>query len=510
MGSPGYMSPEQAIGAAVDTPSDVFALGVVFFEMASGRLPFPGDSLRALLHDPPTALVAIRPEIPAAFGRVVARCLEKDPARRYNSAIELQRDLDEVSGSEAAAGRSSRARFGTSALVAAAVTIVLVTAGAASWMFARRAASERAHQAAVEEVEQLVNAGRFVDVWRVASDGLRRWPDDARLQRAMQTSTDVVTIATDPPGAEVRFKAYADIDGEWLPLGTSPLQAVRAPLGMLRWQLVKAGFEPFEARLEVGAPAAAAGRPDTDARPIRLRKAGEGVRGAVFVPGGRYMETTLGDYWIDRTEVRNRDFQEFIVRGGYENPAFWTELERSSPSLFSRLGRAAEFSDRTGRPGPSTWELGAYPEGRGDYPVSGVSWFEAVAYCASMHKVVPSRVSLAQGIWRDVLHGSRDARQLRRSGSRGGHEAQGPWAAWHVRNGGQCQRVGVERVPGPDGTSLAADGTNLSTRRRRTMHGRRSIAPRQTASDVRRKPNRSTRLHSPRGGRRFLSATRAG
>ena len=390
MGSPGYMSPEQAIGAAVDTPSDVFALGVVFFEMASGRLPFPGDSLRALLHDPPTALVAIRPEIPAAFGRVVARCLEKDPARRYNSAIELQRDLDEVSGSEAAAGRSSRARFGTSALVAAAVTIVLATAGAASWLFARRAASERAHQAAVEEVEQLVNAGRFVDVWRVASDGVRRWPDDARLQRAMQTSTDVVTIATDPPGAEVKFKAYADIDGEWLPLGTSPLQAVRAPLGMLRWQLVKAGFEPFEARLEVGAPAAAAGRPDTEARPIRLRKAGDGVRGAVFVPGGRYMETTLGDYWIDRTEVTNRDFQEFIVRGGYENPAFWTELERSSPSLFSRLGRAAEFSDRTGRPGPSTWELGAYPEGRGDYPVSGVSWFEAVAYCASMHKVVPS------------------------------------------------------------------------------------------------------------------------
>ena len=117
----------------------------------------------------------------AAFARVVARCRKKDPARRYSSAIELQRDLDDVSGSEAAAGRSPRGRFGTSALVAAAVTIVLATAGAASWWFARRAASERAHQAAVEEVEQLVNAGEYVDVWRLASDGLRRWPDDARL-----------------------------------------------------------------------------------------------------------------------------------------------------------------------------------------------------------------------------------------------------------------------------------------------------------------------------------------
>ena len=391
MGSPGYMSPEQATGEAVDTRSDVFSLGVVFFEMASGKLPFPGDSLRSLLHDPPSSLLDIRPEVPAALARVVARCLEKDPSTRYNSAIELQRELDHVSGIEAAAGRrTSRVRFVTPALVAAAVTLVLVTAGAASWMFARRAASERAHQAAVEEVDQLVNAGRFVDVWRVAGAGLRRWPEDARLQRAIRASTDVVTIATDPPGAEVRFKAYADIDGEWLLLGTSPLDAVRAPLGMLRWQVVKAGFEPLEARLEVGAPAAAAGRPDVDARPIRLRKAGEGVRGAVFVPGGRYMATSLGDYWIDQTEVRNRDFQEFIDRGGYQNPKFWTELERSSPELFSRLGRAAEFSDRTGRPGPSTWELGAHPEGRGDYPVSGVSWFEAVAYCASMQKIVPS------------------------------------------------------------------------------------------------------------------------
>ena len=391
MGSPGYMSPEQATGEAVDTRSDVFSLGVVFFEMASGKLPFPGDSLRSLLHDPPSSLLDIRPEVPAALARVVARCLEKDPSTRYNSAIELQRELDHLSGIEAAAGRrTSRVRFVTPALVAAAVTLVLVTAGAASWMFARRAASERAHQAAVEDVDQLVNAGRFVDVWRVAGAGLRRWPEDARLQRAIRASTDVVTIATDPPGAEVRFKAYADIDGEWLLLGTSPLDAVRAPLGMLRWQVVKAGFEPLEARLEVGAPAAAAGRPDVDARPIRLRKAGEGVRGAVFVPGGRYMATSLGDYWIDQTEVRNRDFQEFIDRGGYQNPKFWTELERSSPELFSRLGRAAEFSDRTGRPGPSTWELGAHPEGRGDYPVSGVSWFEAVAYCASMQKIVPS------------------------------------------------------------------------------------------------------------------------
>ena len=391
MGSQGYMSPEQATGEAVDARSDVFSLGVVFFEMASGALPFPGNDLRALLHDPPKSLLDVRPAIPLALVSVVARCLEKHPASRYNSAIEIQRDLYDVSGMQAAAGPpSSRVRLGAPAVLAAAVTLVLVTAAVAGWMFTQRAETEREHRAAVDKVEQLVDAGQFVDVWRVAGAGLRRWPDDARLLHAMQASTDVVTIATDPPGAEVMFKAYADVDGEWIPVGTSPLNAVRAPLGMLRWRIARAGFEPLEARLEVGAPAAAAGRPDVDARPIRLRRAGEGVPGSVFVPGGRYLGMDLADYWMDQTEVSNRDFKQFIDRGGYQNPKLWTELERSSPTLFGRLGRAAEFSDRTGRPGPSTWELGAYPEGQGDYPVGGVSWFEAVAYCTSIQKTMPT------------------------------------------------------------------------------------------------------------------------
>ena len=390
MGSPGYMSPEQALGELVDARSDVFSLGVVFFEMASGALPFPGGDLRALLRDAPGSLLDVRPDLPPPVARLVARCLEKNPAQRYDSAIELQRDLRGMSNIEAAAKATSRLRFGTPAVLAAAVTLVLVTAGVATWMFTRRTASERAHAAAADEVEHLVDAGRFVDVWRLAGVGLRQWPEDTRFQRALQASTDLVTIATDPPGAEVMFKAYTDIDGQWIPLGTSPLSAVRAPLGVLRWKIASAGFEPLEARLEVGAPAAAAGRPDIDARPIRLRRVGEGVRGAVFVPGSRYLGTELADYWIDRTEVSNRDFKQFIDDGGYQQPQYWAELERLSPALFGRLGHAAEFSDRTGRPGPATWELGAYPEGQAEYPVSGVSWFEAVAYCASLQKIVPT------------------------------------------------------------------------------------------------------------------------
>lgn len=390
MGSAGYMSPEQAMGEGVDARSDVFSLGVVFFEMASGTLPFPGKDLRALLHDPPKQLEAVRPDLPAPLLAVVTRCLEKNPARRYGSATELQRDLESLSRIPSDSAPPSRARFGAARIISTALLVMLATAGAAAWIVARRAQTEREHHATVNRVEQLADVGRYVDVWRLAGPAMQRWPADARLLRAFEGSTHLVTIATEPAGAEVMFRAYSDTDGEWIPLGTTPLKAVRAPLGMLRWRIAKAGFEPHEARLEVGVPAAAAGRPDSHARPIRLHRPGEGPPGAVLVPGGRYMGHELPDYWIDRTEVTNRSFKQFVDRGGYQNPTFWTELARSLAGGAVGLRGAGRFRDRTGQPGPSTWESGGYPEGEADHPVRGVSWFEAVAYCASLQKSLPT------------------------------------------------------------------------------------------------------------------------
>ena len=87
---------------------------------------------------------------------------------------------------------------------------------------------------------------------------------------------------------------------------------------MLRWRITKPGFDPVEARFEVGAPAAAAGRPDVDAKPVRLRPVNGEFAGMVFVPGGTIGPLT--DYWIDRTEVANRDFKKFVDAGGYDEP----------------------------------------------------------------------------------------------------------------------------------------------------------------------------------------------
>ena len=59
-----------------------------------------------------------------------------------------------------------------------------------------------------------------------------------------------------------------------------------------------------------------------------------------------------------------------------------------------------EFQDKTGRPGPSTWELGMYPDGQDDWPVNGVSWYEAAAYAAYADRQLPTRLSLGNRVGR--------------------------------------------------------------------------------------------------------------
>jgi serine/threonine protein kinase/tetratricopeptide (TPR) repeat protein len=112
LGTAGYMSPEQALGKPLDPRSDLFALGVVLFEMATGRMPFAGDTPAAvfdeLLNRRPPVPQTLNPALPAFLGAVIDRLLEKDPERRHQSADELLQDLRRVDSAGARAAASVR------------------------------------------------------------------------------------------------------------------------------------------------------------------------------------------------------------------------------------------------------------------------------------------------------------------------------------------------------------------------------------------------------------------
>jgi serine/threonine protein kinase/tetratricopeptide (TPR) repeat protein len=97
VGTPSYMSPEQASGAVVDEKTDVFSLGVVLYEASTGKLPFRGTNQReildAILSDDPLPVNRLQKQIPGEFSRILTKCLAKSPADRYTSVSELREEL---------------------------------------------------------------------------------------------------------------------------------------------------------------------------------------------------------------------------------------------------------------------------------------------------------------------------------------------------------------------------------------------------------------------------------
>ena len=100
VGTVSYMSPEQAEGKATDHRSDIFSLGVMLFEMATGDRPFKGDNtvsaLSAILRDTPPLASDLNPALPRDFAKIIRRALNKDPEHRYQSAKDLRNELEEL------------------------------------------------------------------------------------------------------------------------------------------------------------------------------------------------------------------------------------------------------------------------------------------------------------------------------------------------------------------------------------------------------------------------------
>ena len=95
-----YMSPEQAQGRSVDHRSDIFSLGVILHELATGERPFQGECsaeiLSSILRDAARPVTGLRPDLPRHLARIVRRCLEKDPGRRYQVTQDLRNDLEDL------------------------------------------------------------------------------------------------------------------------------------------------------------------------------------------------------------------------------------------------------------------------------------------------------------------------------------------------------------------------------------------------------------------------------
>jgi eukaryotic-like serine/threonine-protein kinase len=102
IGTPDYMSPEQVMGEHVDARSDLFTLGIIFYQLLVGQLPYKADTLQGAMYkrtrEKPKAPAEVDPAVPALLSDIAAKCMQMEPAQRYQSALEIQKDIYEWRG----------------------------------------------------------------------------------------------------------------------------------------------------------------------------------------------------------------------------------------------------------------------------------------------------------------------------------------------------------------------------------------------------------------------------
>jgi tRNA A-37 threonylcarbamoyl transferase component Bud32/dienelactone hydrolase len=399
MGTAAYMSPEQARGDMTDQQTDIWSLGAVLYEMVTGQIPFTSERelavIYAILNEDPQSPKSLRKDLPSELEGLILRALCKDREHRFASANEIEGDLaqyqsDRISVLAQPTGFERFLRFLRRPPIIGIGLVFLIALAFMVIRFVDHSRKEKwARQKALPEIEHLAESGEHGAAYELALRAEQYIPEDPVLRELWRRISMYVTINSIPSGAKVFRKPYDAPQAEWEFLGQTPLDRMRIPRLFPRIRFEKEGYRVVNGTLAL-----------LQIDDLKLDEEGSIPEDMVRVLGGTQRLDLVGlnhlepedvsDFLMDVHEVTNQSYKRFVENGGYKNPEYWKYAFVQDGRSLSWEQAMALFVDRTGRPGPAIWEVGDYLDGEDDYPVAGVSWYEAAAYAEFVGKRLPT------------------------------------------------------------------------------------------------------------------------
>jgi eukaryotic-like serine/threonine-protein kinase len=395
LGTIHYMSPEQIQGIEVDHRSDIWSLGVVLYEMLTGELPFKGDYEQAvtyaILNEDPQFETAKLKAAPDALVTLLKRLLIQDLSLRASSVSEFKTELIKIHDQLSGERKVEMSRYFKPKFIVPVGLIVLLASLFFIYQIQRMNRIRWAKDVALPKIQELISAGgadvNNIEAYNLAMEAADYIPKDPVLKKRLEDVTGIISVTTEPPGVKIYRKPFNNTEQEWKFIGVSPIDSMRMPAYLYHWKFEMPGYETLYRQFwSRGSMDFRTGKHPAGSYACTMIKQGSQPDNMIYIP-----ETdNIPAFFINKYEVTNKQFKEFIDRGGYQNKNFWKIPFLKNSTEISWQDALREFRDATGRPGPAPWVAGSYPEGEDNMPVNGISWYEAAAYAEFAEKSLPT------------------------------------------------------------------------------------------------------------------------
>lgn len=239
----------------------------------------------------------------------------------------------------------------------------------------------------IPELIEVFDSGKISKSFIMSRDLLKRYPKNEIIKNYYSKSSRYVKLKTDKKGIDVSVMYPGDSTYNYI--GKTPIDSFVVP-NNYQYHYLKFSYDNAEF-IEKSRNNHDYRFPENTIEIPTGHKPFLGITARrMWLQGLDFENINIESFSIAENEVSNKDFQEFVNAGGYENPVYWDFPFQVGNKTYDFNSSIKMFTDRYGRPGPSNWAYGQFPTGLDNYPVTGISWFEARAYAKFLNLSLPN------------------------------------------------------------------------------------------------------------------------